>query len=368
MAVTQFSVNNPLAMQAWAKKLMVEAVSTTDIAALIGEKHNNFIQEITDLKKQAGDRVTFGLRCKLGGTGVTEHETLEGNEEALSTMADNVIINELAHAARVRAIGTIDAQRVPFNLRDEATAALQDWYKERINMMVFLHLCGYSAKKMLMDGREILLTPKHWGFNEVLKPSSERVMRPNGKKEDESLKEGDEFNLTLIDQAVERAKTSNLRRVRVGSDDVFVLYLHPSQVTSLRTNTQSGQWLDIQKAAYSGSRGKNPIFDGSLGMYNGVILRESNFITEGVSSKGERVENVRRAVLLGAQAGMIAFGGAGGVTRAKLVEEFFDYRRELGIAAKTLIGFKKTSFSSTNGRFGNQDFATLCLPTYAKPV
>lgn len=130
-------------------------------------------------------------------------------------------------------------------------------------------------------------------------------------------------------------------------------------MTDLRTNTNTGQWLDIQKAAYQGSRAKNPIFDGSLGMYNGVVLREAEHVTTGVnSSTGAEISTVRRAVLLGAQSCVAAFGMNRQPTRYKLVEELFDYQRELGVSAQTILGMKKTVFDNT-------DFGTIVVSTYA---
>ena len=65
--------------------------------------------DLTQLKvKQAGDKVTFGLRTQLQGDGVSEGEVLEGNEESLTTYSDAVVINELAHAVKVRNKNRID--------------------------------------------------------------------------------------------------------------------------------------------------------------------------------------------------------------------------------------------------------------------
>jgi len=36
----------------------------------------------------------------------------------------------------------------------------------------------------------------------------------------------------------------------------YICYLHPFQVTDLRTNTSTGQWLDIQKAVVTGDGAK----------------------------------------------------------------------------------------------------------------
>lgn len=376
MAVTRFAVNSPETVKLWSKSLAIEALKATEILPLIGSTSNSIIQEKDETEKSAGDAITFMLRSQLTGRGATELETMEGNEEALSHHAQQLLINELVHAVRVRGASTIDAQRVPFNLRLEAREGLADWFATRISTMAFIHFCGYTGNELNIIGRDTILSPHYWGFNKPLAPSKNRFIIANGKANEEALVESDVFNLRMIDQAVESAKLANpkLRPVNVNGDTVYVMYLHPTQVTALRTNTDQGQWLDIQKAAYNGSRANNPIFDGSLGMYNKVILRESEAITPGLSTKGKALPNVRRAVLLGAQAGVIAFGRVSGKlqtasdgrtkSRFSYTEEIFDYDRELGVAAKTNIGFKKSRFSGDYG--DGEDFGTIVVSTYAK--
>ncbi|WP_039762557.1 DUF4043 family protein, partial [Bartonella queenslandensis] len=148
----------------------------------------------------------------------------------------------------------------------------------------------------------------------------------------------------------------------IDGDEVYVMYLHPTQVKQLRTNTAEGEWLDIQKAVYATSRKKNPIFDGSLGMYNGVVLREAREVTHGVkSTDNTAVKTVRRAVFLGAQSAVIGFGKNHSATNYTLKEEFFDYERQFGVAAKTLIGMKKTRFQMPNSAQTAQDFGTIVV-------
>jgi len=363
MAVTQIGVNNPLAVKTWSRQLAVEVSKATAIAPLIAASSNAIIQLKDESVKAAGDKVTFGLRRQLIGDGVSESTALEGNEEALSTYTDTLMLNELAHAVRVRNEGTIDAQRVPFSLREEASQGLIDWYADRLSMTAFLHFCGYTAAAVTFEGRNVTLGGVHTGFNVPSAPSPGRIFYAGGKTSETTLDSGDAFELGLIDKAVEKAKLGNpkIRPVRIGGENVYVCYLHPTQVTSLRSNTSAGQWLDIQKAAYMGSRAKNPIFDGSLGMYNGVVLREAEHVMPGIDNTGAEINTVRRAVLLGAQAGIIAFGKNRSAEKYKLVEELFDYQRELGVAAKTVFGFKKTVFDG-------QDFASIVISTYAAPV
>jgi hypothetical protein len=45
--------------------------------------------------------------------------------------SDAVMINELGHVVGVKSQNTIDQQRVPFNLREEARDGLADWYAKR---------------------------------------------------------------------------------------------------------------------------------------------------------------------------------------------------------------------------------------------
>jgi len=361
MSVTTYGVNDALAVKLWSKKLAVEVSKATAIAPLIGTSSNSIIQLKEETQKGPGDQVTFGLRRQLVGDGVTEGENQEGNEESLSTYSQAILINELSHAVRIKNEGTIDAQRVPFSLRDEANDGLTDWYSDRLSMAAFIQWGGYTAPTMAFEGRTITLKNVHWGHNAPVAPSSNRVVRAGGHANDSALTSADVFTLDLIDKAVERAKTANpkIRPVRVDGENVYVVYLHPYQVTSMKTSTSTGQWLDIQKAAYSGSRKGNPIFDGSLGMYNGVVLREAEHITPGVHSVSNAQQtSVRRAVLLGAQAAVCAYGQNKGPTKYKTVEELFDYQRELGVSVQTIFGMKKTVFNSV-------DFGSVVISTYA---
>ena len=365
MATTTYGVNDPLAVKLWSKKLAVEVSKATAIAPLIGTSSNSIIQLKDETQKGSGDKVTFGLRMQLMGDGVSENEILEGNEETLATYSDAIFINELAHAVRVKNDQSIDAQRVPFSLRQEAKDGLVDWYADRISMMAFIQWCGYTAPTMAFEGRMVDLKPVHWGFNAPIAPSANRIIRAGDVANDESLVAANVFDLTLIDKAVERAKLANpkIRPARVDGESYYVMYLHPTQVTSLRTNTSTGQWMDITKAVYNGSKANNPFFDGSLGIYNRVVLREAEHVTEGVSSTGVRVANTRRAILLGAQSAVAAYGMKNAPTKYKQVEELFDYQRELGVSAQTVLGMKKTRFNTLN-----EDYGVITVSTYAEPA
>src|SRR5690606_37837259 len=187
MATTTYGVNDALAVKLWSKKLAEEVSKATPIAPLMGTSSNSIIQLKTETQKGKGDKVTFGLRRQLVGDGVSEHTILEGNEEALSTYSDAIFINELAHAVRVKNEGTIDAQRVPFSLRQEAKDGLVDWYADRLSMAFFIQACGYTAPALDFEGRTVNLKPVHYGFNSPIAPSSGRHIWAGSATNDQSL-------------------------------------------------------------------------------------------------------------------------------------------------------------------------------------
>lgn len=365
MAMTSFPVNDALAVKLWSKTLDNEALKYTDIAPLIGDGPNAIIHRKSETSKGPGDQVTYGLRMQLVGAGFTENQLAEGNGESLSIYSDKILINELGHVVGVKNGNTIDAQRVPFNLREEARDGLADWYGKRYSVAFFNQVCGYTLQT------DVRFT----GLNAVLAPTAGRILRQSSRASDDLLTSLDTFTINLIDKAKEMAITATpkIRPVTImggkGDDgrrdynatltDKYVMYLHPFQVTDLRTSTSTGQWLDITKAAMMGGRVTgNPIYTGALGEYNGVILRQSYDVTPGISAGGVTVATVNRAVLLGGQAAMIAFGQKDAPGKYRWNEELFDHKRRLEVSAWTIHGIKKTQYN-------NLDYGTVVISTWS---
>lgn len=349
MAATDFPVNSPLAVKRWSEELFKEALKKTDALQFIGKDSNSIVQIKTEVNKAAGDKITFGIRQQLRGDGIQGDNTLEGNEESLETYSQSVIIDQLRHAVRSR--GKMSEQRVPFSVRNEGRDGLADWWSDRFDRWFFNQLTGNSG----------LADTRYTGNQAATAPDSDHIVYAGAATADTSLSNTSsmKFTLDLIDRALEKGKlaVNSLRPVMVGSQKVFVCFLHPYQVTDLRTNTNTGQWLDIQKAAMTGGRvSDNPIFNGALGMYNGVLLFENTRIPALTDNAG--TQNVRRAILLGAQAGCIAFGRGYGKAVYSWEEELFDYGNQLGIAAGCVGGMVKT-------RFNGSDFATVAIDTWA---
>jgi len=323
---------------------MVEALKETYALRFMGSGANALCQ-IKNEVHEVGNKVTYGLQMQLAGSGVSGDDTLEGQEEGLVLYNDSLTVNQLRHA--VRSAGKMSEQRVPFSVRAEARDGLADWWADKIDTAFFNQLAGYDPSDVRLSG-----------LNSVTSPSTNRkiIYDQNGTTHstEASLDASDTFNLQLIDWAVEKAETATplIRPVRYMGERYYCMFLHPFQVTSLRTNTNTGQWQDIQKAAMQGGQvSKNPIFTGALGVYNNVILHKSTRVPTPSS-------NVYRAVFAGAQSAGIAFGRE--TTNANTfswAEELFDYGNQLGVAAGAIWGLKKCIFNS-------EDYGTIVVSTY----
>jgi N4-gp56 family major capsid protein len=366
MAITDFGVNDALAVKLWSKTLSVQALQATDIAPLIGDGPNSIIQHKTETSKGPGDQVTYGLRIQLVGPGFTENQVAEGNGEALALYSDALVINELGHVVTVKSQATIAQQRVPFNLRAEARDGLSDWWAKRWSLTFFNQVCGNT----------LATDPRYTGLQGTFAPTTvgNRILRQSSYTDDASLTTSDTFTIDLIDKAVEQAVSPPLdsngnntipkiRPVKVEGMECYVVYLHPYQVTSLRTNTGSGQWQDITKFAFMGdpSVRKNLFFSGALGYYNMCVLRSAYDVQNGIANAGTALPNTKRAVLLGAQACMMAFGQKNAPSKLRWNEERFDHGRILEVSAWSIFGLKKTRFGTPSG---TMDYGSVVISTY----
>lgn len=359
MATTSFGVSDAMAVKLWAKEVAEAERDTSDIAKLMGEGDDSIIHVKSDLSKGSGDQITYALRTRIDGAGFGSGEKAQGNSRGLDFYSDSLYINELGQTVGIRNKTTIDAQRIPFDLREQGKNALVQWWKDRKSVTFFNHVGGYTPA----NTASATSGPKFTGLNTVTAHTASRRIWAGSASNDQGLSSSDTFTVSLIDRAKEIAMTGNnmVRPIEMGTNPKYVMYLDPAQVTSLRTNTGTGQWLDITKAAMAGMDAtKSPIYTGALGEYNNVILRQSQDVSQGVNaSTGAAITTVRRAVLLGAQAAVVGYGKASnGPMKYRWSEELFDHDRELELGAWCVWGMKKCVYNSV-------DFGVVTVSTYA---
>jgi N4-gp56 family major capsid protein len=178
--------------------------------------------------------VVCGLRMRLVGEGVQGDATLEGQEEALTTYSDTLVINQLRHATR--SAGKMSEQRVPFDVRQDNLEGLRDWWSERFDQSFANQVAAFTAQT----------DTRFTGNNAAVAADTDHLIRAGGVANDESLTSGNKFDLSLIDACVARAKTyfengiPIIRPLRVDGEDKYVMFLHPYQVRDMRTNASNG--------------------------------------------------------------------------------------------------------------------------------
>lgn len=324
---TQFTTNDAATRKKWAKDLFAIILPGLEYNYLVGKDSNSIIQIRTELGKGEGDKITFGIRLPLTGAGVVGRDTVEGNEEQLIFKDFDMTIEELNHA--VDTGGKMDEQRIPWDLMKEGKDALQDWWSDKLSDLVIAHLCGDTA--YTIAGKNFAQTPTA--------PSTNKVLRVNDTAE-ASITSADLLDLHFLDRMKQLAElptgdSYKVRPLKKAGKSYFRVILHNYVFDALRQNMNVGQFGDLQKAA-----GKlafpNVEFE-----YNGMLVSKSERITEAYSG-------VYRNLLLGAQAGTLAWGGAGeskGSVMAFVPYEK-DAKRYVMIRGGGILGMKKVVFNS----------------------
>jgi N4-gp56 family major capsid protein len=357
MAITAFGTNDAQTVKLWSTLTFREALKQTLFHKFLGKGKKSIIQRLTDLERQAGDTIKFDLLMQMGASGVTGDNRMRGNEEALTYYQDTVVIDQLRNAHAFR---RMSQQRTIHDLRSDAKANLADWFADKYDTYMFNCLCGntnqtFGQATTAPDSDHFIVS------GDVTKTAVIATDEGN-------LSANDQVQMADFDFAKEKAKTfatgstPTIRPVMIDGSEYYVIVLHPYSVTDMRldvANSAYMSWPDIQM--YANKRGlKNPIFDGSLGVYNGMIIYESTRIYEPIS-------NVRRNLFLGASAGVFAIGNAypqmsqnriGKDNLMSWYEDSDDYGNENGIAVGSIFGMNKCSFNS-------KDYGTMVISSYS---
>ena len=322
--------NSSLEVSRWRKELFSQAKADTYMSRFFGGS-NSAIHVLTDLSGARGKDVTFGLKMKIEGNGVTGDNTLAGNEVAIDTYTQTVALDQLRQG--VLSKGKMADKKVLIDFRKEALESLKIWFAETMEKDLIDTLSG--ATGTLTAGVNVYdslaftdLDYTIWNDNGTIKTST-----PVG-----NLHATQDFiTPELISRAVARCKLTNpkFRPIRVSGKDYYLLLVHPETAHELKNNSD---WQSAQQ--YAMPRGiDNPLFTGMLGMWDGVVVHEHDLIQKGTDS----AINYNRNLMLGAQAGVVAFGGD-----HQWHEETVDRGNKLSISAAIIYEMAKTAFNGTD--------------------
>ena len=354
MAATEFGLNHDLAVKRWSTDLAVEAEVKQYFRKFMGTGDDAMIKVKKELTKAAGDKITVGLRMKLSGDGVEGDNVIEGTsaEEALSYFADSLYIDQRRKGTKSK--GKMSEQRVPYNLRADGRNALSTWFAEDYDQQIMMYLAGARG----VD------TTFHVGTswtgranNDLATPDSDHLIYGGDATGSSDLAAADVMAITLVDRLVAKCETLDpmIMPFMINGEKKYVLLMHTFQAHSIRTATSTNDWIDIRK----NTDGQNSLlYQNALGEYAGVILhKHRNVIRFSTYGSGSDLE-AARALFLGAQAGIIAWGRGGTHGRYSWNEDKDDRGNALAITAGAIYGVKKA-------RFNSKDYGVIAVDTYA---
>lgn len=361
MGQTVIRFGDPKAQKKWSGQLFVETTKKSYFDKFEGTNENSIIQRKTELESDAGDRISFDLSVQLRGKPTSGDDRLKGNEEQLKFFTDEIIIDQIRKS--VSAGGKMTRKRTAHDLRKVAKDRLSDYWAQYIDELKFIYLSG--ARGTNEDFIEDYTYTGHAG-NPLRAPDAQHLIFGGAATSKATLTASDTMNRQLIEKATTKARmmrardrsAANLLPVMVGGEKHYVVLMSPYQEYDLRAETGERGWLEVQKAAAAAEGKNNPIFRGGLGMINNAVLHSHESVIRFNNYGAGNNVQAARALFLARQAGVVAYGTAGGL-RFTWKEETDDFGNEPTVAAGTILGVSKT-------RFNQRDFGVISIDTASK--
>jgi hypothetical protein len=368
MARTIIGVNDAKAVKRWAGLLAYDTSQKSYFNQRFMARGNDAevpIQILTDLESDAGEQINYDLLAELRMAPVEGEDVLEGKEEAQRFYTDSIYIDQAR--CGVNTGGRMTRKRTLHDLREKAKRQQSSWWARLMDELMFIYLSGSRGVNA-----NFLVPAGYSGRanNSLTAPDSNHILYGNDATAFNNIDANDKFDLRLVDRAKTKADAQGggatnipvLQPCKIDGNETFVCVMHTFQEDDLRSNTATGQWIDIQKASAAAEGRNNPLFKGSLGMYRGVILHSHrNVIRFNNAGAGANVE-AARALFLGSQAAVCAFGSPGTNLRFDWNEETRDNGDKVVITTSSIFGIKKVTFTT---EIGAQDFGLFSLDTAA---
>lgn len=337
------------------------------------------IQMLSQLESDAGEQISYDLVLQLRMQPVEGDNTLEGKEEDLKLYTDQVYIDQARGG--VNTGGRMTRKRTIHDLRKIARARQSEWWARIFDELFFLYLSGgfrdaaAAAGAATFANGDYTYPTGYAGFanNGFIGPDTSHILYGGAATSRATLADqaADRMTLSMIDRAVAKASTLGggtsglpaIEPLSIDGEEHYVCVMHPWSEFDLRSVTSTGQWLDIQKAAAGAEGRNNPIFKGGLGMYNNVVMHKHRGVLRRSDGGAGSNVNIARALFLGRQAGVVAFGSPGSGLRFDWNEESRDNGNQAVITTSSIFGIKKTAFTIDSV---SRDFGLFSLDHAAK--
>ncbi len=377
-----------LVPQIWSKADFKAAFEANPFFKYMGVGDTNLVQVKQELLKEKGDKITFALRALLTGSGQGDDGEYEGNEEAMVFYDDSIQIYERGHSVLLS--GNKTEQSAYADLREKGRSAIQEWTGRVIARGIVDALSGLTTKSFagqITGANAVDYTSTALSVvNQTAVSKSATATRWFGGGQttagvlsrvatDALITDASSAHRfgTLVISHVKRMATKTInsstgaavtpiRPIVVNGKKYFLMFADPWQIKDLRKETA---WLQAQREAnVRGS--ENPIFSGAEGIWDGVVLHESELLHRRTGAGGITAPEyfdstsdacysgttVARGLFCGAQSVGLAWG-----KKPTWTDGYKDWQKtKWGTHTNMLMGFKKFQFNS-------EDFGCIVVDT-----
>lgn len=360
---TVVGLNDARAVKLWSSNLVV-AISRESYWQRkymgAGEETTMPVMMLTDLEREAGEQVQYDLSMQIGGETVEGDAKAEGTGEQLRFASDKVYINQARKA--VSCGGRMTRKRTVHDLRKIGRNRLKEYFARWFDEQFFMY--GSGGRGVNPDYN----TPLGYqgrANNAFQQPDAAHLLYGDGTSK-ATLTAAGVMTRSVIERANTKVATigggstdiAEIQPVRIAGGEYNVVVMHPWQFHSLKTSTDINGWMDVQKAAAASEGRNNPIFQGGEGMIGGTVLHKHKAVVRYSDYGAGGNVSAARALFLGRQAMVCAFGSPGNGLRMSWSEKELDHGNDIEICAGAIVGIKKNQFDG-------KDFGQLSLDTAA---
>jgi len=375
-------------METLDKKLRGEYPDNMFFKPFMGKKGDNspIIWE-DQLKGKNGDVIKMATLNLLTGNGISGDETLEASEETMVYYWNSVPVNQHRHA--VVETGKMSQQRGPFDVIKDASKALTLWWGTYIDEAIF-HTIYYGWPKHI--GRSTATGGLNWGStnarpcfrwfcadeaNNTITHSYTDTSYISSVQDAEGALANvstDKMQPSIIEGVGVKMRAANFPPLSMKGFTGFLGILHPYQTAQLRTHTD---WFNAMIQGTPRSVRENPVFAGVgedkvIGVWNNILLMESNKIHNGEDHELNDSGNIVSANTNGAYVRRAIFMGAGGVAYAEAVKPHFEVKKDFdynnieGIAIAGIFGAVRGEYAiDTASITAKKQQNTIVVSTYS---
>jgi N4-gp56 family major capsid protein len=325
MASLNIGSSSDLTVEMWEEKSYRESMKATFFQKFMDESGSNLVHLQRKLEKNRGDQIFYHLHERMTGALVTGDNTLEGNEDSLTSASDSVTLEAYRFAARYNNLLT--AQRSVFDVAKENEKAVRTRITEGIDNLLFSALRDrapstvfHTASGTLTAENTAATAKTNLIATDLITPTLIRATKTY------ALSGG----LASADRVI-----PPITPIKVNGANHYVLLVHPDVAYDMKENSEYAQ--AVREAEARGS--SNPFFEGSIAMVDGVVIHahENVYIAE---DGGAGSIAYAECFFLGAQALMFAVG-----EKPKLISDSFDYGKEVGIGMEFIAKAQKPQFT-----------------------